>query len=325
MLCKALGRTGIQVSELCFGTMSFGQEADVGESGRLYRAARDAGINFFDCANSYGYGEAERLLGRFMAGERDELVLTSKVGMAMGEGPNDRGASWRHIRRSVEDSLRRLGTDHLDILFMHRWLDDVPLEETLRGLENLVRQGKVLILGASNYTAWQLMKGLGISAMHGWPRFDVIQPMYNLVKRQAESEIFPMAMAEQLAVVSYGPVGGGLLSGRYGTGLRPEQGRLVDNESYSTRYGEPWVYEVASGFTGLAGSLGVHPVSLAVAWVKAHPAVTCPILGARNVAQLKSSLACLEVEMTPELRARISSLSRTPPPATDRLEECPGS
>ena len=136
----------MQVSELCFGTMSFGGDADAGESAKLYRAARDAGINFFDCADIYSRGEAERLLGRCMAGERDELVIASKVGMAMGEGPNDRGASRRHIQRAVEDSLRRLGTDRLDLLYMHQWLDAVPLEEILRCLENLVRQGKVLIL-----------------------------------------------------------------------------------------------------------------------------------------------------------------------------------
>lgn len=321
MQFKALGRTGVQVSELCFGTMSFGGDADAGESAKLYRAARDAGINFFDCADVYSHGEAERLLGRCMAGERDELVIASKVGMAMGEGPNDRGASRRHIQRAVEDSLRRLGTDRLDLLYMHQWLDAVPLEEILRCLENLVRQGKVLILGASNYAAWQLMKGLGISTRNGWSRFDVIQPMYNLVKRQAESEILPLAMAEELAVVSYGPVGGGLLSGRYGTGLSPAEGRLVDNEGYGARYGEPWVYEVASRFTEFAGTMGIHPVSLAVAWVRSHPQVTCPILGARDVAQLQPSLDCLRVEMTPELRARISSLSREPALATDRLEE----
>ncbi len=321
MQYKELGRTGVRVSELCYGAMSFGGDADEEESGRMFRASRDAGINFFDCADGYSRGKAETILGKLIRDCRDDLVITSKCFMPMGDDINARGGNRRHILRAVEASLGRLGTDRLDVLFIHRWDPVVPLEETLRALEKLVSDGKVLYLGASNYAAWQIAKGLGISAKNNWPRFDVIQPMYSLVKRQAESEIFPLALAEDLGVITYSPVGGGLLSGKYGKDKRPDAGRIIANKGYAKRYGEDWVFEVAEAFTALAGRQGVHPVSLAVAWAKAHPAVTCPIIGSRNLEQLQPSLNAWKVEMTDELYAEITALSRTPPPATDRREE----
>jgi aryl-alcohol dehydrogenase-like predicted oxidoreductase len=321
MQYRGLGSTGVRVSELCFGTMSFGGDADAAESERMYRACRDAGINFFDCANVYNGGTSETILGRLMASERDNLVITSKCHGPMGKDVNARGASRRHIVQAVEASLKRLGTDRLDILFMHRWDNGTPVEETLRALENLVQSGKVVYLGASNWTAWQVAKALGIADRRGWSRIDVIQPMYNLVKRQAEVEILPMAEAEGLAVMTYSPVGGGLLSGKYGRNKRPNEGRIVQLSTYASRYREDWVYDVAEDFTAFAGKHGVHPVSLAVAWVASHPAVTAPIIGARNLEQLQPSLDSLSIDMTADLRAEIAGLSRTPPPATDRLEE----
>jgi len=316
-----LGRTGLKVSRLCFGTMSFGREADRSAASEMYDACRERGINFFDCADNYSKGKAEEMLGELMAHERDDLVITSKCFNPMGADVNARGANRRHILRNVEASLRRLGTDRIDILFMHRWDPTVPLEETLRALEDLVRAGKVLYLGASNYAAWQVAKGLGISERRGWARFDVIQPMYSLVKRQAEVEILPLARAEGLGVISYSPVGGGVLSGKYGPDRRPEGARLATDKSYADRYSEDWVLETAGAFSALAAERGHHPVSLAVAWAAANPDVTCPIVGARDVEQLGPSLDALEIEMTPAFRAEISALSRTPPPATDRLEE----
>lgn len=318
---KQLGRTGVQVSELCFGTMSFGGDADEAESARMFAACRDLGINFFDCADGYSRGKAETILGRLMKDSRDELVVTSKCFVPMADDLNARGANRRHILRAVEASLSRLGTDRLDVLFMHRWDPVVPLEETLRALEKLVADGKVLYLGASNYAAWQIAKGLGISAKNGWPRFDVIQPMYSLVKRQAEAEILPLAAAEDLGVITYSPVGGGLLSGKYGKDRRPDAGRLMSNQEYTRRYGEDWVFEVADAFTAYAHDKGVHPVTLAVAWAAMHPAVTCPIVGARDLDQLQPSLAAVDFEMSTAMHAEVSALSRTPAPATDRLEE----
>jgi aryl-alcohol dehydrogenase-like predicted oxidoreductase len=318
---KLLGRTGLKVSRLCFGTMSFGGDADEAGSAAMYAACRERGINFFDCADGYSKGRAEQILGRLMAHERDDLIITTKCFNPMGPDINAGGGNRRHILRAVEASLKRLGTDRVEVLFMHRWDQTVPLEETLRALEDLVRDGKVLHLGASNYTAWQIARGLGISERRGWARFDVIQPMYSLVKRQVEVEILPLARAEGLGVIIYSPVGGGVLSGKYGPGKRPEAGRLMTNKEYTARYGEDWVFETAGRFAALAAARGHHPVSLAVAWAAAHPDVTCPIIGARDLTQLRPSLDALEIGMTPEFRAELSALGRTPPPATDRLEE----
>ncbi len=321
MKFKQLGRTGVKVSELCFGTMSFGGDADAEQSQRMYTACLDAGINFFDCADGYSGGEAERLLGGMMAGHRDEIVITSKCFVKMGPDVNAMGGNRRHILRAVENSLERLKTDRLDVLFMHRWDPVVPLEETLRALEKLVADGKVLYIGASNYAAWQVAKGLGISERLGWPRFDVIQPMYSLVKRQVESEILPLALAEDIGVITYSPVGGGLLSGKYGKGRKPDSGRIIDNPQYTNRYSQDWVYDVAEDFTEFAEKAGVHPVSLAVAWVAANPAVTCPIIGGRNLEQLTPALESLKVPMDAEMHAAVTALSRDPAPATDRFED----
>ncbi len=318
---KYLGRTGVKVSALCFGAMSFGGDADKAESARMYTACRDRGINFFDCADGYSKGRAEQILGALIKGERDQLVITSKCFNPMSDDVNARGANRRHILKAVEASLKRLGTDRLDVLFMHRWDPLTPLQETLRALQDLVSAGKVNYLGASNYAAWQIAKGLGISENHGWPRFDIIQPMYSLVKRQAEAEILPLAHAEQLAVISYSPVGGGLLSGKYGPAKRPADGRLVSNPEYVSRYSEKWMMQTAVRFTEYANSRGVHPVSLAVAWVAAHPDICCPIIGARNLQQLQASLDAMNIQYSAEMHEEISALSPRPAPATDRLEE----
>lgn len=321
MKYNELGNTGVKVSELCFGTMSFGGDADEAESARMFGACRDLGVNFFDCADGYGLGKAETILGRLLKHSRDEFVIASKCFVPMADDINARGANRRHILRAVEASLKRLGTDRLDVLFMHRWDQITPLEETLRALEKLVADGKVLYLGASNYAAWQIAKGLGISERNTWPRFDVIQPMYSLVKRQSEVEIFPLARAENLGVITYSPVGGGLLSGRYGKDRRPDAGRLMTNQEYTRRYGEDWVFDVADAFSAFAKKRGVHPVTLAVAWAAAHPAVTCPIIGARDLEQLRPSLDAAGFDMSDEMHAEIAALSPKPPPATDRLEE----
>ena len=318
---KSLGNTGVKVSALCFGTMSFGGEADEAESAKMFHACRDLGINFFDCANGYNKGQSEKILGQLIKGSRDELVITSKCFVPMGDDVNARGGNRRHIALAVEDSLVRLGTDRLDVLFMHRWDPVTPLEETLRALEKLVSDGKILYLGASNYSAWQIATGLGIASKNNWPRFDVIQPMYSLVKRQAESEILPLARAEKLGVITYSPVGGGLLSGKYGPDSKPNSGRLVTNKLYTRRYAEDWVYDTAGAFTALAKSKNIHPVSLAVAWARANPDITCPIIGARSLEQLQPSLDSLKVDMTADLHAEVAALSRSPAPATDRLEE----
>ena len=318
---KFLGNTGVRVSSLCFGTMSFGGEAGEAMSAALFHRCREVGINFFDCANGYAGGRSEEILGGLIADCRDELIITSKVYFPVGEDVNARGASRRHIMQSINASLRRLKTDHLDIYFIHRFDDYTPLEETLRALDDLVQNGKILYPAASNFAAWQVAKALGISARQGWARFECLQPMYNLVKRQAEVEILPMAGSEGLGVISYSPLGGGLLTGKYTRTSRPPSGRLVESNMYKARYKDDWIYEVTERFTEFAHSHGYEPAGLAVAWVGSHPSVTAPIIGSRNLAQLEGSLKALEIEMTPELRSEISALSPEPPPATDRSDE----
>lgn len=320
MQYRVLGRTGVQVSQLCLGTMTFGAEADAAESARMYAAARDVGINFFDCANTYAKGRSEEVLGQLIAGHRDEVVVTSKTYNSIGKDINAKGSSRRYLVKAVEQSLKRLKTDRIDVLFMHRFDPLTPLEETLRGLEDLVRSGKVLYPGASNFAAWQVAKALGIAERNGWSRFEVMQPMYNLVKRQAEVEILPLAKDEEIGVICYSPVGGGLLSGKYGRDKRPKGARLVDNAMYGKRYREAWAYDTAEDFTELCTRAQVHPVSMAIAWANMHAQITAPIIGGRSLEQLSPALDSVNVTLTPELYAEISALSRTPPPATDRLE-----
>jgi aryl-alcohol dehydrogenase-like predicted oxidoreductase len=318
MKTKPLGCTGVQVSELCFGTMSFGGDADEAMSAQMYKACRDAGINFYDCADQYNKGKSEEILGRLMKGHREDLVITTKCYNPVSEDVNDRGTSRRHVTRAVEASLKRLQTDRVEVFFLHQFDKLTPLEESARALEDLVRSGKVLYPAVSNWSAWQTQRAVDLQERHNWARLQLTQPMYNLVKRQAEVEILPMAQANGIGVIPYSPGAAGLLSGKYsGSG----NGRLKTNKMYEARYGEAWMFEVAEEFVAFCKQKGLHPVSTAVAWVGAHPAITAPIIGARNLDQLKDSLNAAKVDMTPALRAEISALSRTPPPATDRLEE----
>jgi aryl-alcohol dehydrogenase-like predicted oxidoreductase len=316
---RYLGRTGVKVSQLCFGTMSFGGDADAEESARMYRACRDAGVNFFDTADIYSKGRAEEILGGLIRGERDKLVIATKCYSPLVDDINARHSSRRHITRAIEDSLKRLGTDRVEIFFLHQYDKATPPEESLRALEDLARAGKILYPALSNYSAWQTQRAIGVQEKNGWSRLQVIEPMYNLVKRQAEVEILPMAQANGLGVIPYSPVAGGLLSGKYAGGAG--EGRIKTNQMYDRRYSEDWVRDTAVRFAGFCRDRGLNPVSAAVAWVGFHPAVTAPIIGARNVEQLRASLDAVNVPMTPELRAEISALSRTPPNATDRLEE----
>jgi aryl-alcohol dehydrogenase-like predicted oxidoreductase len=318
MKTKPLGRTGVQVSELCFGTMSFGGDADEAASAAMYAACRDAGINFFDSADEYNKGRSEEILGRLVKGHRENVVLATKCHNAVSEDVNARGTSRRHVSRAVEASLRRLQTDRVEVLFYHRFDARTPIDEAMRAMEDLVRAGKVLYPAVSNWSAWQTQRAVDIQERNNWARLQVTQPMYNLVKRQAEVEILPMAEASGIGVIPYSPAGAGLLSGKYSG---EATGRLKTNKMYTARYGEAWMFEVAEKFVAFCRQRNLHPVSTAIAWVGAHPAVTAPIVGARSLEQLRDSLNAVNVDMTPALRAEIAALSRTPPPATDRLEE----
>ncbi len=318
---RVVGKTGIKISCLGFGTLPFGTDADEETSAKLFHRCREEGINFFDTANSYGNGRSEEILGKLIADCRNEIILSSKVFFPTGKEINDRGLSRRHIFSAIEGNLRRLRTDRLDFYFLHYFDPETAMDETLRALDDLVHQGKILYAAVSNWAAWQIAKALGISAHEGFVRFECLQPMYSLLKRQVEVEILPLALSEEVGVVTYAPTASGLLSGKYAGKARPERGRLVNKELYMKRYGDPVYEEIAERFVAHARERGVHPASLAVAWVMSHPAVTAPLLGARNLEQLEDSLGALKIQMTPEWRAKISAFSIEPPLPTDRSEE----
>ncbi len=312
---RYLGDTGLRVSEICLGTMTFGNESDETASRAIMDHAFDAGINFFDAAHNYNKGLTEEIVGRWLGERRREIVLTSKVYFPSGGGRNDQGLSRRNIVQSVEKSLKRLQTDYLDLLYLHHWDDNTHLEHSLRALDDLVRSGKVLSCGVSNFAAWQVMKAISVAELKGLARLSVMQPMYSLVKRQVEVELLPLAHHESLAVVPYNAIGAGLLTGKY---LEGGSGRLHEAEMYRQRYENEQYAEVTRRFVAYAREKGRSPAALAVAWVKAHPVVTSALVGARTVDQLKDTLACLEIPMSPEQRAEITELSIAPPLATDR-------
>jgi aryl-alcohol dehydrogenase-like predicted oxidoreductase len=314
---RFLGVTGVRLSRLSLGTMAFGSDADADTSRQLFEACLAAGVNHFDTADVYGKGRSEEILGALIAeaGCRDRVVLASKAYFPTADDPNARGSSRYHLVRAVEASLRRLATDRIDLFYLHRFDDQTALDESLRALEDLIHQGKILYPAVSNFAAWQVVKAAARLPI------TCVQPMYNLVKRQAEVEILPMCRSERVAAVTYSPTAGGLLTGKYAAAARPGAGRLVENKMYRVRYADPTYYQVAERFTALAAERGHHPAALAVAWVASHPEVTSVLLGARTLDQLQPLLGALDIPMDGELRAAISALTPTPPPATDRNEE----
>lgn len=309
------GRTGIRVSKLCMGAMTFGKEADEPTSMALMDRAVDVGINFLDTANMYGKGRSEEIVGRWLAGKRDTMILATKVYCAMGDGPNDWGSSRRNILMAVEQSLKRLKTDWIDLLYLHLWDDYAHLEQSLTAMTTLVEQGKVMYCGVSNFAAWQTMKALAIADAKRLAPMVCIQPMYSLVKRQVEVELLPLARSEHLAVCPYSPLGAGMLTGKY---QRRETGRVRENDLYRERFKNPQYTQVTERFVAHAASLGLSPGALALAWVSSHPDVTSTLIGARNLDQLNDNLGCLDIHLTAEDRAKITALSIDPPLATDR-------
>ena len=320
MQYRNMGASGLKVSPLCFGTMTFGEAADESTSKELYQHCRDAGINFFDCANVYAKGESERILGRLIRAHREEVVIATKAYFPVSKDVNGRGVSRFHLTKALDASLQRLQTDYIDVYYLHHFDEGTPLEESLSTLNDFVRQGKVLYLGLSNFAAWQIMKSIGITQLRNFERIACIQPMYNLVKRQCESEILPMAQSEGLGVFPYSPLGGGLLTGKY---LQKETavGRFNTSKMYQKRYEEEHHQRTLRLFLDYARENNYHPVSLAIAWAGAHPAITAPIIGARNVEQLRPALDSLQIKLSPAAREELSGYSLTPAIATDRSDE----
>ena len=297
--------SGRSVSRFSFGTMQFGGGADEDDATEMYRACRDAGVNFFDTAFLYSAGRSEEILGRLAGVERENVFVATKCGY--------RSAAPDVIRSEFDDSRRRLGMEVVDLLYLHRFDEDVPLEATFEVLAGWVAAGSVRYLGVSNFAAWQVMKARSLGT-----RIEFLQPMYNLVKRQAEVELLPMARSETMAVCPYSPLGGGLLTGKYATG---GTGRLSTDDRYAARYGLDWMPRTAAGLVEIARELGVPPITLAVAWVASGPGVWGPIISARSADQLAPSLAAIGFKMDEELRAQLTALSPVPPSATDRIEE----
>jgi len=298
--------------------MQFGDGADERDSQEMYEACRENGINFFDTAFVYTGGKSEKILGNLIKKEREKIILITKAG-SVG------GSTGENIRSQLEQSLTRLNQDYVDIFFLHHWDDNVPLEETFETLKKLKEEKKFFQLGVSNFSAWQIMKAKLIAEKNGFPNIDILQPMYNLVKRQAEVEILPMAKSENIGVISYSPLGGGLLTGKYelenNTLNKNSSGRLHENAKYKLRYSQSWMFEAAGKLQKLARSIDQDPISLAVAWVLYNDAITSPIISAKNLSQLKPSLKSIDIKLDLETYKMISDISPTPPPATDRLEE----
>lgn len=320
MIYKNLGNTGLKVSSLCMGTMTFGREANKGMSEKLYAMCRDAGINFFDCANGYAGGESEKILGKLIKSEREEVVIATKGYFPTGKDINARGLSRFHLTKALDASLKRLNTDHVDVYYLHHFDEQTPLVETMATLNDFVRQGKVLYLGISNFAAWQVMKAIGICQQHNFAPINCLQPMYNLLKRQCESEILPMAISENLGVFPYSPLAGGLLTGKYQY-KKAVEGRFNKSQKYQRRYEADRALSTIDTYLSFAKTNNFHPVSLAIAWSGAHKGVTAPIIGARNEEQLKPALDSMKIEMTQELRNTIADFSFAPSIATDRAEE----
>jgi aryl-alcohol dehydrogenase-like predicted oxidoreductase len=323
MRYRRLGRTGLYVSELCLGTMTFGGEGGIWSAiGDLDQKGVDAmvekalagGVNFIDTADVYSFGVSEKLLGQALKNlgvKRSDVVVATKVFGSMGEGPNDRGASRGHIMDGVKASLERLGLDHIDLYQIHGTDTVTPVEETLRALDDLVSQGLVRYIGCSNWAAWKIAKALGVSEHTGRARFETVQSYYSIAGRDLEREIAAMAMSEGVGVLVWSPLAGGLLSGKFGPGSNgPEGARRVAFDFPPVERDRAWACVAA--MREIAEPRGVSVAQIALAYVLAKPFVTSVIIGARRIDQLEDNLAAAEVVLTPEELARLDAVSALP-------------
>jgi aryl-alcohol dehydrogenase-like predicted oxidoreductase len=316
---RQLGQSGLRVSALTLGTMTFGGQGgfaavgttDVEGARRQVDMCLDAGVNLIDTADVYSGGLSEEITGEVIKGRRDKLLLSTKVRMAMGDGPNDAGLSRHHIITGCEASLRRLGTDHIDIYHVHEWDGQTRLEETLSALSSLVAAGKVRYLAASNYAGWQLMKALATADSHGFERFAAQQIYYSLESRDAEYELVPLALDQGLGVLVWSPLAGGLLTGKYRRDASPSEG----TRQVSGTWNEPPVrdqeklYDTIEALVDIAGAHHASPAQVAVAWLLGRPAVTSVIVGARTDEQLRDNLGAASLSLSPDERAALDKVS----------------
>ena len=312
---RYLGKTGLKVSQLCLGAMTFGRETSEDESCRMLDRFVEAGGNFIDTADVYAQGRSEEIIGGWLKGKRrDSLVIATKVRFPKGEGPNDVGLSRKHILSGVEASLRRLDTDYIDLYQVHRWDPGTPLEETLSTLDTLVRSGKVRYVGASNFLGWQLQKAIDLSHRMGWEPFICLQPLYNLLDRVAEWELLSVCRNEGVGVIPWSPLRGGWLSGKYRRGMEgPPPGSRVED---ATRYGwsETWdrynnerTWTMIDALLAVAEAVGKTPAQTALNWVMHRPGITAPIVGARTLQHLEDNLGAAGWKLSDEHLAKLTA------------------
>jgi aryl-alcohol dehydrogenase-like predicted oxidoreductase len=314
---RYLGATGLKVSELCLGAMTFGRESSEEVSHQILDRFVEAGGNFIDTADVYSRGASEQVVGRWLAGRsRDDLVIATKVRFPMGEGPNEVGLSRKHILAGAEQSLRRLGTDYIDLYQVHCWDHATPLEETLSTLNSLVQSGKVRYIGASNYAGWQLQKAIDLSRRMGWEPFVCLQPQYNLLCRSTEWELIPVCQNEGLGVIPWSPLRGGWLSGKYRRGMtEPPAGTRVAiaeeqgwSESWSV-YNNERTWNLLDTLFAVAKEADKSPAQVAISWLLRQPGVTAPIIGARSLEQLETNLASTGWQLGEQVLERLDQAS----------------
>ena len=325
MKYKQLGRTGVFVSEICLGTMTFGGSADAGmwraigalgqgEVDAIVARAIASGVNFFDTADVYSFGESERLLGQALKNlgtKRKDVILATKVYGEMGPGPNDRGASRGHIMDSVQTSLERLQTDHIDLYQIHGNDLATPIDETLRALDDLVSQGLVRYIGVSNWAAWKIARALGRSEAQGYARFETLQAYYSIAGRDLERDLVPMLTAEQLGLMVWSPLAGGLLSGKFGPGSNnPTDARRTNFDFPPVDKDRAW--KCVEVMREVGDAHGASVARVALAWLLAKPAVMSIIIGAKTIEQLDDNLAAVDLTLTPEEVARLDEVSELP-------------
>ncbi len=321
---KRLGKCGLKVSEICLGTMDFGSKVDEETANKIIKRAVDLGVNFIDTANVYNNGKSEEYVGKAIKGIRDSIVLATKVRHRIGPGPNDEGLSRKHIMFAVRESLRRLGTDYIDILYLHRPSnvdivrgfvgEPTPLEETLSALNDLVRWGKVHYIGCSNFPAWLHCKALWISDVNGFEKFVVSQPRYNLLQREAEREIIPLCVDQGIGIVPYSPLAGGVLTGKYKPGAPPPEGsrgalKPEFFKRHNFEWDDPFNIKVIEGLENFSKEIGKPMLQIALAWLLANPAITAPVIGPTTVEQLEENVAATELKLTETELERIDKIS----------------
>jgi aryl-alcohol dehydrogenase-like predicted oxidoreductase len=310
---RRLGRTGLKVSPICLGTMTFGVQCDEPQSRAILDRAADRGVTFIDTADGYPLlgnletvGMTEEILGRWLSGKRQQFIVATKCFAAMGPHPWDRGTSRRHILDAVDNSLRRLQTDWIDLYQLHNYDAEVPLDETLEAMDAVVRAGKVRYIGCSNWPAWRLARAIGRSETRDWARLDSVQPRYSLLFRQWERDVFPLCLEEGVGIICFSPLAGGLLTGKYRADRPPAADTRFGLHEFSNRmYWHAEEFASLEKLSAIAAELGIELATLAIAWTLQQPAITAPIIGASKPEQLEASLAALEVTLSPEVLARV--------------------